>query len=145
MMAKKTTDTNPDAPTPAASDPVRDLRRWWGDAAGEHRVPLLLEACARFGIDPDPGAVPRQLLAVAGYGDPAMFEPDRVVLVTAGGMKLEWPISPGSDCEQTLLTVFQCRRTKVRPGTVERYVEVLPLPASLVLPAPMRTGIPPGR
>mgnify|MGYP001403077985 CR=1 FL=1 len=115
-----------------------DIAPWWPDLAPTHR-PLLADACNAFDVSPDPGAVPRELNAVKGYGNRDYYDDPRVVLVTAGGRKLTWPID--RDTEHLLrYQVFHAYTVDRRGGGID---QELPLPADLALPRPQATGIPP--
>lgn len=131
----------PEPPADTAPDPIARLRAWYPHLSDRH-LPLLLEACARFGIDPDPDAQPRELTAAKGYGDPRVFDPDRVVIVTAGGQKLCWPLDEATT--EKLKKIFGCYVVKTGPNRAE-YVEERPLPADLTLAPQLRTGIVPTR
>ncbi len=107
-------------------------------------APVLAEACKVFGINPDPELQPRELLAARGYGDAAQFEAPAVVIVTAGGLKIRWPLDADTEHRLRFDTFHAWRKVRV-PGTREERIEELPLPKDLRLPAPARTGIPPIR
>ena len=115
-----------------------DIARWWPDLAPTHR-PILADACIAFDVSPDPGAIPVELLSVSGYGSRDYYDEPRVVLVTAGGRKLTWPIDQGTEYLLRYV-VFHAYRTDRRSGTID---QELPLPADLALPRPQVTGIAP--
>jgi hypothetical protein len=99
---------------------------------------LLAEACYVFGINPDPALKPRELAAYrVDPGDPdgVPAVPVSVVLVTAGGLKVRYPID--DDTENRLRLVYGAY--KVNRATGER--EVLPLPEDLTLPRANVDGV----
>lgn len=98
---------------------------------------LLREACRVFGINPDPDLVPRELAAWKPYGSADLFEPLSIVLVTAGGRKLRYPIDERTENELRYhcFNAFKVNKTS---GVITE----LPLPANLRLPRAAVTGIP---
>jgi hypothetical protein len=96
-------------------------------------VDLLMEACTLYNIDPSDKADPVQLLGWKFYaGDRRRNVPDRITLVTAGGLKIAHPAD--EDTYERLTHVFRLRREKKqKDGGVE--IEILPLPEDLSLPS----------
>lgn len=112
---------------------------------GHPGVGLLMDACTLYGIDPSPlrkighPANPRHLLNWKHYpGDLQVGEPERVVIVTAGGLKLSQPAN--EDTIDTLRRVFHCYRDVNKPGGVVESV-IDPLPEDLTLPTTNVTGL----
>ena len=119
----------------------------------DNAISLLIDACQRFGVDPD-GTLPeyrptlkpdvrtRELAAWRFYpGDPNAGEPDSVVIVTAGGVKLRHYADPDHPVDEAtdaaLARIFQAFRRQ-KDGTIER----IPLPDDLTLPLVAVTGVP---
>jgi hypothetical protein len=96
---------------------------------------VLLEACRIFGINPDVEAQPLELAGWRGVGSVDLLEPLAVVLVTAGGLKLRWPLD--AESEDRLRRVFNRFKIDKQTG----HVTPLPLPEDLTLPAPARNGL----
>jgi hypothetical protein len=109
------------------------------DGLDARQAALMQEACERFGIDPDPEKRPIEVMAFRFYGDPQRFEPLSLVIVTAGGLKLRYPIDPAT--EDRLRPVFGCFRRNARTGQIVP----LPLPKDLRLSPAARTGMPPAQ
>lgn len=127
--------------------------------AGREGLPLLLEACETFGINPDADLPPfdprknkpddarhrafRQLLSWNYY--PAEQSADgyaSVVLVTAGGVKLRYSDDPANrfdeDTINRLRQAFQAFKRDPKTGDVVAQ----PLPRDLALPLPALLGFP---
>lgn len=99
---------------------------------------LLAEACYVFGINPDPTLKPRELAAYRyspGEPNAATPIPASVTIVTAGGLKVRYPID--EDSESRLRMVYNCFKVDARTG--ER--QVLPLPPDLTLPRSNVDGV----
>jgi HAMP domain-containing protein len=102
------------------------------------QVELIAEACYVFGINPDPALKPRELAAHRidqGEPDGTPPVPASVVLVTAGGLKIRYPID--DDTDTRLHIVYNAFR--VNKDTGDR--EMLPLPGDLTLPRENVDGI----
>lgn len=101
---------------------------------------LLMTACNRYGINPDPRAVPLELLNwkhyAAGNG-----VPEHVVLVTAGGLKISEPIE--ADKGETEARLRQALGAFRRTSLGE--LLPIPLPSAPVLPSEAVTGYPRAR
>ena len=106
-------------------------------ATEDPRAALLAEACRVFGINPDPELRPLELAAHKFYGSAELLEPMSVSLVTAGGLKIRYPIDAATEY-RLRYNVFKAHKT-VRNGWSEQHVE-LPLPADLRLPRVHLTG-----
>lgn len=113
----------------------------------EYAAGLLMEACRVFGINPDPDAVVHypnrqkspEVASWKFYPSPdTVIEPDAVVLVTAGGVKLKYYTDGTVDqaTEDTLARVFNAFRRDAQ-GNVIR----IPLPDDLSLPTTAVTGL----
>lgn len=106
---------------------------------------LFAEALVCYGIHADPAKRPIEVLAngterfrfYPGDDTGAFFQPDRVVFVTAGGVKIAHPMD--LETEQRLRKIF--RTQKINPKTSE--IEETPLPENLTLPRTAVTGLPP--
>lgn len=100
---------------------------------------LLLEACEAFNVDPRIATRPRELAAWRYYpGDRVDGIAPSVVLVTAGGLKLRYPVAGDVETEERLRAIFGAYA--VDPITKER--KPAPLPGDLTLPAAAVTGQP---
>lgn len=122
-------------PEAIATKLAKDSRR---DELDPMERRILAEACYVFGLNPDPTLKPRELAQYRfDQGDPhaASPVPPYVSLVTAGGLKLRYPID--DDTETRLRTVYNCFRANPRTG--ER--EALPLPPDLTLPREAVDGV----
>lgn len=98
---------------------------------------LLAEACYVFGIDPNPALKPRELMAFRvdeGEPDGVPPVPPSVVLVTAGGLKLRYPLD--DDSENRLRVVYNAYKVDKDGNRV-----VLPLPQDLTLPRESIDGV----
>jgi len=111
-----------------------------GPDRAAHRA-LMAEAGETFNVDPDPEANPRQVLAVRPGGDPEYLQEAWICFVTAGGLKIRWPLD--GDTEDRLRRVFGCFVKRWNPRTRQDETITLPLPDDLRLPAEQRTGIVP--
>jgi hypothetical protein len=119
------------------------LTEWYPSSTLQpDHVPLVEEACQVFGITSfDPRLRPREVIGLKGYGSLEHFEPLWVRFVTAGGLKLTWPLNP--DSEEILRPIFGCLRTRWNSVTKMEERMILPLPADLRLPPQCRTGLVP--
>jgi hypothetical protein len=106
---------------------------------------LFAEACVAYGVNPDPGKKPIEILHEQNAprfkfyaGDPYLTPPtpDRVKFVTAGGVKIVHPMD--LDFEAVLRRWFQAYHQDPRSKEI---VED-PLPPDLTLPREAITGIP---
>lgn len=102
---------------------------------------MLLDACERFGVNPEQDHRPMELLSWKFRpANPVEQIPASVTLVTAGGVKLvhyaeaSYPMDP--DTEDRLRNVFNCWR-KDKDGTKVP----TPLPEDLTLPEGAVTGL----
>jgi hypothetical protein len=103
----------------------------------ELEAELLAEACFVFGINPDPSLRPIELAKHRfDPGDPTGASPvaPSVTLVTAGGLKIRYPVD--EDTETRLRNVYHAFKVG-KDG--ER--QVLPLPADLTLPRENVDGV----
>jgi hypothetical protein len=142
---------DPTPTKPAPKKPAILVRESTGRSDAK-ATDLLVEACERFGVNPDaslpdwtpkikPGVATKELMAWRFYpGDPNAGEPDSVVIVTAGGIKLrhyadpDYPMDqPTEDTLARLLHAF----TRTEAGEVVR----IALPGDLTLPATAVTGV----
>ena len=105
---------------------------------GKRGIELLMEACTLYNINPDKEAEPVQLLGWKFYeGDRRLRRPDRIVLVTAGGLKIAHPAD--EETVERLQRVFKrIRITKGKDGS--ETTEILPMPEDLSLPTAHVTG-----
>lgn len=126
----------------AAADEDKDpeLVRDSGGRTDAAAVDLLMDACERFGVNPEVDARPQELAAWRFYpGDRLEGRPDAVVIVTHGGVKLKHFADPNHpmdpDTEDKLRAIFKA-------FTINAMKEVIPtaLPVSLVLPSAAVTG-----
>lgn len=101
-------------------------------------VELLMQACSLYNIDPHEDAEPVHLAAWKFYeGDRRRGVPDRIVLVTNGGLKLAHPAD--EETVERLRRVFKCfRERKLKDGSTE--IDILPLPEDLSLPTTFLDG-----
>jgi hypothetical protein len=101
-------------------------------------IELLMAACTLYGIDPDADALPVHLLDWKFYrGDRRRGVPDRILLVTAGGLKIAHPAD--DDTIDRLRRTFRLyRERKQKDGSVE--IDILPMPEDLTLPTTTLTG-----
>lgn len=141
-------DPPPTTPAPAASTkaalyafPVPDQFN------GQPGADLLMEACSLYNINPDPTLVPgnvhapRQLLEWKYYatnGERFDLPAQRVVLVTAGGLKLSYPAD--AETVERLQRIFRLIRKRKGPNN-EEVVDTLPMPEDLTLPSTAVTGL----
>lgn len=109
---------------------------------GQPGVDLLMEACSLYGINPDKDAPEVHLLNWRfKAGDRRRRVPDRIVLVTAGGLKIAHPAD--DDTVERLRHVFRCfKENKAKDGSVS--IEILDLPEDLTLPTVHLNGQVPG-
>lgn len=162
-MAKKKSPTSENPPeaseTAALASPATDSTEAAADAAAvddarvtandcmpestgrrdDNSFTLLLEACEAFNVDPRIATRPRELAAWRYYpGDRVDGVEPSVVLVTAGGLKLRYPVAGDAETEERLRAVFGA--FAIDPVTKER--KPAPLPRDLTLPAAAVTGQP---
>src|SRR5581483_534951 len=80
-------------------------------------VEKYLDMCDRFGIDPRHHSDGGHVLAVAARGNPRLLEPRVITLVTAGGLKLSWPIGVLRGCttDETLRKIFRVATNEPLP------------------------------
>lgn len=134
-----------DKPAKAAA-PARpkaaDLIPEAGKRTDDRSIDILLDACDRYGVNPEKTARPRELAAWRYYpGEPLDGIPDSIVLVTQGGLKIKhfsdptYPMDP--ETEERLRNLF--RAFKVDPVTKQPMAA--PLPDELTLPAEAVTGL----
>lgn len=104
---------------------------------------LFVEACLAFGVNPSPTVRPIEVLMGDGTRRWRFVEgsdidglPDRVVFVTAGGVKLSHPMD--QDAQDRLLSIFGRKGVDAKGQPMD-----LPLPNDLTLPRPFVTGVPP--
>lgn len=98
---------------------------------------LLIAACEVFNIDPRIDTRPRELAAWRFYpGNRVEGVDASVVLVTAGGLKVRYPIAGDAETEERLRNTFGAYT--IDPKTKERVPAELP--ADLTLPASAVTG-----
>jgi hypothetical protein len=133
-MAKKAAEVINDPVVEATTD----LRTVLPDEyRGRPGAELLGEACLIYGINPDPKVRPVELPFSAWRfypGDPLDDQPDRVALVTAGGLKLFHP--PTDDTLSKLRAAFSLQRTNPKTGEIF----YAPLPEDLTLPRSLIDG-----
>lgn len=124
----------PAAPATAADPRFAELVPEQNGRMDAVAVSLLLEACDRFGVNPALRARPQELLAWKFYQSPDENQPDAVVFVTGGGLKLKHWDDP--DHPMDLDTLDRLRRTfglfKIDPQTKD--LVILDLPEDLTLP-----------
>lgn len=132
--------TKPAKAAPKAADPEPELMPEAGGRTDAASIDLLMDACERFGVNPEADARPRELASWRFYpGDRLEGRPAAVVIVTQGGLKLKHWADPNQpmdqDTEDKLRTIF-------RAFTISPTKEVIPtaLPSSLVLPVEAVTG-----
>lgn len=110
---------------------VADLDQQSG---GETAAVLFAEVCAVYGIDPTPSK--REILGYRAYRENlAENTPERVALVTAGGLKIDAPMS--AQTEDALRRWYRAFQVDRKTGETV----ALPLPPDLTLPREAVTGI----
>jgi len=126
-----------EAPYDLEADPIvqrfvpAKVQGFLGIGGRTEAIRLLAEACYVFGIDPNPKLKPRELLSHrfdAGEPDGVPVIPPSVIMVTAGGLKIRYPVDV--DTEHRLRIVYNAYRVNGKTGEKE----VLPLPPDLTLP-----------
>jgi hypothetical protein len=131
----------PPPPPPAAARLAPAFLPETDGRNGQREVNLLLDACERYGVNPEVDARPVELLSWRYYAaDPTERTPAAVVIVTAGGQKLKhwddpsYPMDP--DTEERLRNIFGAWK-KDKDGTR------IPtqLPGELTLPESAVTGL----
>lgn len=106
-------------------------------AAGDWKlthVSLAHTVIRKYGV-----AFPANIRGVRVEGDPDLLIPARLIIVTAGGLKISEP--PDSDTLDRLRRTFSCYTFEQDPTTKETIQRILPLPDDLTLPAEARDGI----
>ena len=127
---------------PVDVEPLPDTNGIKSDEA----INLLLDACEVYGINPDPETRPKELLQWRYYpADRREDRPARVVIVTAGGQKVdlfEGDADPMMtiDSEEVLRGIFNAY--KIDPVSKLRVNS--DLPEDLTLPRIAVTGVPEG-
>lgn len=108
-------------------------------------ISLLLEACDIYGVNPSADQTPRELLAwkfYPGEDDPARgVQPDAVVIVTGGGLKLKHYDDPDMPMDPDTVQRLQRAFSLFRQDPTTKQIVALALPADLTLPAASVNGI----
>lgn len=110
---------------------------------GRPGVDTLMDACERYGVNPDPDIKPIELNKWNYYPEDVVTGvPGYIQMVTGGGIKIrhyddpDWPMD--QDTEERLRNVF--RSFAIDPDT--KLPKPTPLPEDLTLPIEAVTGIP---
>jgi len=144
--AEPTPDADAEAAEPETSD-ADFLAMLPEGERGKIGAVLFAQACVCYGLNPNPDVRPHEIMpaSVAGDrwayypGDDYEGTPARIRLVTAGGVKLAFPMD--LETEDRLRVIFKAFAV----DKVTKVTTPLPLPMNLTLPREAVTGRKPER